>query len=106
MNNEVKVREVPLLDLTRLEPELEAELQEAFTRVLKSGYFILGPEVTAFEGEMAERLGCAAGLGVVDSLQRQLAAAAHLGCRSERVGSVKDASDDAVVVQGEPSPAG
>ena len=47
------MREVPLLDLKRLDPELEDELQDAFTRVLKSGYFILGPEVAELEETLA-----------------------------------------------------
>jgi dTDP-4-amino-4,6-dideoxygalactose transaminase len=48
---------IPVLDLS---PEVEAllpELQEAFTRVLRSGSFILGPEVEAFEEEVAAFLG-------------------------------------------------
>ena len=44
---------VPLLDITRSLPPLEAGLGEAFWRVIKSGHYILGPEVEALEKELA-----------------------------------------------------
>jgi dTDP-4-amino-4,6-dideoxygalactose transaminase len=55
---------VPLLDLT---PEIEAlwdELNAAFQRVMRSGQFILGPEVEAFEREVADYLGVKHAIGV------------------------------------------
>ncbi len=48
-------------------PEVEAlwdELHEAIDRVLRSGRFILGPEVEAFEEEVAEYLGVRYAVGV------------------------------------------
>ena len=48
-------------------PEIEAlwdEIQAALQRVLKSGRFILGPEVEAFEHEVAEYLGVKHAIGV------------------------------------------
>ena len=48
-------------------PEIEAlwdEIQVAVTRVLRSGRFILGPEVKAFENEVAEYLGVKHAIGV------------------------------------------
>ncbi len=48
-------------------PEVEAlwdELHEAIDRVLRSGRFILGPEVEAFEQEVAEYLGARYAVGV------------------------------------------
>tara|TARA_R110002111_G_scaffold164386_3_gene230589 strand:- start:49571 stop:50695 length:1125 start_codon:yes stop_codon:yes gene_type:complete len=54
--NSIK-RQIPLVNL---EPEisfLREEYQAAFDRVLKSGRFILGPEVEAFEHEVASYLG-------------------------------------------------
>ena len=44
---------VKLLDLTRQNGALEAELTAAFQRVLKSGYYIMGPEHDAFEASLA-----------------------------------------------------
>lgn len=55
---------IPILDLR---PEIEAlwdELQEAITRVLRSGQFILGPEVNAFEQEVAAYLGVKHAIGL------------------------------------------
>ena len=40
---------VPLLDVNAQNLPLEAELTAAFTSVLRSGQFIMGPEVDAFE---------------------------------------------------------
>ncbi len=48
---------VPLLDLNRQNQALHAELTAAFERVLRSGHFILGSEVDAFERECAAFLG-------------------------------------------------
>lgn len=48
---------VPLLDLNRQNAALHAELTSAFERVLRSGHFILGSEVEAFERECATFLG-------------------------------------------------
>lgn len=53
-----------MLDLT---PEIESlwdELQVAIHRVLRSGQFILGPEVAAFEEEVARYLGVKHAIGV------------------------------------------
>lgn len=50
-----------------LGPEIEThwdELRGAYERVLKSGRFILGPEVTAFEAEVADFLNVPFALGV------------------------------------------
>lgn len=48
---------VPLCDLTRAAREVENDLIAAASRVIKSGQFILGGEVSAFEAEVAEYLG-------------------------------------------------
>lgn len=55
---------IPILDLA---PEIESlwdELNAAFQRVLRSGQFILGPEVEAFEREAAAYLGTKHAIGV------------------------------------------
>lgn len=55
---------VPLLDLKAQNGALEAELREAFERVFRSGYYILGPEVEGLERELAEFTGAKHALGV------------------------------------------
>lgn len=55
---------VPILDLA---PEIESlwpELSAAFERVMRSGRFILGPEVAAFEAEASAYLGARHAIGV------------------------------------------
>ena len=55
---------VPLLQLNAQNLALESELKAAFERVLHSGQFILGPELTAFESECARMIGTKHALGV------------------------------------------
>ena len=55
---------VPLLDVRRQNLPLEAELSAAFDRVLRSGQFILGPEVEQFETAAATVAGARFGIGV------------------------------------------
>ena len=55
---------VPLLDLTRVSDQQRAELREVAARVLDSGRYVLGPELTAFEQECADHVGAGYGLGV------------------------------------------
>ncbi|MDX2053508.1 MAG: DegT/DnrJ/EryC1/StrS family aminotransferase [Polyangiaceae bacterium] len=65
---------VPLLDLRRGGAELDAELISAFEGVLKSGHYILGPEVEALERECAEYSQCRFGIGVSSGTDALLAA--------------------------------
>jgi len=55
---------VPILDLSPEIGSLWDELNDAFQRVLRSGRFILGPEVQAFETEVADYLGSRHAVGV------------------------------------------
>jgi len=55
---------IPLLDLGLQHRALHSELTAAFDRVLASNTFILGPEVSAFEAEVARYLGVEHALGV------------------------------------------
>jgi dTDP-4-amino-4,6-dideoxygalactose transaminase len=55
---------VSLLDLKAQNRALEPELQAAFERVLRSGHFILGPEVERFEDALARFTGAKHALGV------------------------------------------
>jgi dTDP-4-amino-4,6-dideoxygalactose transaminase len=66
---------IPLLDLPALHRPLEDELLSAAARVVASGRFILGPEVAAFERELAAAMGVANAIGVssgTDALQALL----------------------------------
>jgi dTDP-4-amino-4,6-dideoxygalactose transaminase len=51
------VTSIPFLDLARLDAETTAELETAAARVVRSGWFVLGPEVEAFEAEFAAYVG-------------------------------------------------
>lgn len=55
---------IALLDLSPQNAAIEHELRAAFERVLRSGSFILGAEVEAFEREIAEYLGVEHALGM------------------------------------------
>jgi dTDP-4-amino-4,6-dideoxygalactose transaminase len=55
---------VPLNDLSRALQSERAELLDAMTRVVDSGWLVLGPEHTAFESELAGFLGVRHALGV------------------------------------------
>ena len=55
---------VPLLDVNAQNSPLGAELEVAFQRVLRSGQFIMGPDVAAFEAECAAFTGVPHNLGV------------------------------------------
>ena len=55
---------VPLLDLTAQYDAIRDEVDDAVRRVVESQYFVLGPEVEAFEAEIAELVGVPHGVGV------------------------------------------
>ncbi len=56
--------QVPLLDLKAQFEPIEGEIRQAIDAVLASQRFILGPEVTGLEEEVAAYSGCAYGIGV------------------------------------------
>jgi dTDP-4-amino-4,6-dideoxygalactose transaminase len=62
-----------MLDLVAQHAPLEAALGAAATRVLGSGRFILGPEVAAFEGELAAAAGVSHAVGVSSGTDALLA---------------------------------
>lgn len=70
---------VPLLDLKPQNLALEPELTAAFSRVLRSGYYILGPELDRFEAAMAELCGVRHALGVSSGTDAILLALMSLG---------------------------
>jgi dTDP-4-amino-4,6-dideoxygalactose transaminase len=57
---------VPLVVLTRLDPDLVDELRRAFDAVVASGAFTLGEELERFEAEFADHCGVAECVGVSD----------------------------------------
>ncbi|MCE6967488.1 DegT/DnrJ/EryC1/StrS family aminotransferase [Cereibacter sphaeroides] len=59
---------IPFLDLGASYRELRAEIDAAIHRVLDSGWYILGPEVDAFEAEWAAYCGANHAVGVANGL--------------------------------------
>jgi dTDP-4-amino-4,6-dideoxygalactose transaminase len=52
-----KIMTIPFLDLHAPYLELKEEIDSAIARVLNSGWYILGPEVEAFEAVYADYCG-------------------------------------------------
>ncbi len=55
---------IPILDLKRQYHSIKSEIDRAIARVVESGQFILGPEVEAFEREVAQYVGVKHAIGV------------------------------------------
>lgn len=72
---------VPFLDLRSAYLELKASIDEAVARVLDSGWYVLGPEVEAFEAEFATYCQARHAIGVADGL-----GALHLALCAMEVG--------------------
>lgn len=72
---------VPFLDVGAGYRELRGELDEAFRRVMESGWYILGQEVEAFEAEWAAFCGTRYCVGVGNGLE-----ALHLTLRAWGIG--------------------
>jgi dTDP-4-amino-4,6-dideoxygalactose transaminase len=60
---------VPFLDVAAGYRELKLEIDEAISRTLGTGYFILGEELRSFEDEFAEYLGVRHCIGVGNGLE-------------------------------------
>jgi dTDP-4-amino-4,6-dideoxygalactose transaminase len=60
----VRTEFVPILDLKPEYESLKGDLQKAINRVVESGQFIMGPDVKAFEAEVAQYLGVKHAIGV------------------------------------------
>lgn len=68
---------IPLVDLKSQYKQIKSEIDEAVQGVIKSGQFILGPEVEAFESEVATYCDTKYAIGVAsgtDALQLALLA--------------------------------
>ncbi len=59
---------IPFVDLNRQHEQIKDELSSAFDSVLQSGWFILGPQVEAFEQAFASYSGAAHCVGVGNGL--------------------------------------
>ncbi len=70
---------IPMLDLPAEVDALFGELRPAIDRVLRSGVFIGGPEVDAFEAEVAERLGVRHAIGLNSGTDALILALEGLG---------------------------
>ena len=70
---------VPLLDLTKQYESLRPEIEEAIASLLAGGQFILGPEVEAFEEEMARYCRTRFAIGVSSGTDALLVALMALG---------------------------
>lgn len=57
-------QKIPILDLKAQNASVRADVDKAIARVIDSGVFILGPEVQAFEAEVAAYLGVKHAIGV------------------------------------------
>ncbi len=73
------ITSVPLLDLTRNDPEVLDRMREAFDRVLVSGRYIMGPEIDGLEAECAEFLGIEHAIGVSSGTDALILALMSLG---------------------------
>jgi len=72
---------IPFLDLKAPHVELQNEIAEAINRVVTSGWYILGPEVDAFENDFAAYCEASHCVGVANGLD-----ALHLALRAMDVG--------------------
>lgn len=72
---------IPFLDLKAASDELREQIDDALNRVVASGWYVLGPEVEAFESEFAAYCGVRHCVGVGNGLE-----ALHLALRVLDVG--------------------
>ncbi len=59
---------VPFLDLQKINQQYQSELKEACSRVIDSGWYIMGNELTQFETEFAAYCGTKYAIGVANGL--------------------------------------
>lgn len=75
------MRKVPFLDIGRMHQSIRDDLDAAYRRVTDSGWFIMGPELEAFEAEFAAYSGAKHCIGVGNGLE-----ALHLLLRAYDIG--------------------
>ncbi|MBY6198474.1 DegT/DnrJ/EryC1/StrS family aminotransferase [Vibrio hangzhouensis] len=84
---------IPFLDLKAINNQYSEELKEACSRVIDSGWYIMGDELTAFEREFADYCGSEYAIGVANGLD-----ALTLTLRAwKEMGKIQDG--DEVIVQ-------
>ncbi|MBB6097854.1 dTDP-4-amino-4,6-dideoxygalactose transaminase [Deinobacterium chartae] len=76
---QANIQHIPILDLSPEIDELWDELNAAVQRVLRSGIFIMGPEVEAFEREAADYLGVKHAVGLNSGTDALIIALRALG---------------------------
>ncbi|MFA0083558.1 DegT/DnrJ/EryC1/StrS family aminotransferase [Vibrio breoganii] len=59
---------IPFLDLKAINKQYATDLKDACSRVIDSGWYIMGNELKAFEKEFAEYCGCSHAIGVANGL--------------------------------------
>ncbi len=77
---------IKFLDIQKITDSFEPELSQAIQRVVRSGWFLLGEEVAAFEKEYAEYIGSKNCIGVangLDALRLILRAYIEMGVMQE-----------------------
>ena len=74
--------QIPFLDLKRLHCEMHRMIDEAYRRVMNSGWFVMGPELEAFEAEFAAYSEVKHCIGVGNGLE-----ALHLLLKAYGIGS-------------------
>ena len=72
-------RSVPLLDLTRLDRELQRDIARGVEEVFASGRFVMGPANEAFEKAFAREVGVAHAIGVSSGTDAVLVSLMALG---------------------------
>lgn len=72
---------VPFLDLARLHKSIQNQLDNAYKRVIDSAWYIMGPELSAFEAEFAEYCDVKHCIGAGNGLE-----ALHLLLRAYEIG--------------------
>ncbi len=63
------MRLIPFLDLKRMHTPIREALDAAYSRVMDSGWFVMGPELEAFESEFAAYCGVKHCIGVGNGLE-------------------------------------
>ena len=73
------IQSVPLLDFQRQYRDILPSVSQSVSRVIESGAFILGPDVSAFEKEVAQWMGARFALGVSNGTDALFIAMRALG---------------------------